>query len=106
VDDAMLSQFEDFLRAQKVEFTDKDIKDNLDWIKSSIKAELFTSQFGQAEGLKVRAEWDPQIKQALTYMPEALALEEHKLPSEQKTTETATTATAQTTAPTQNGAHQ
>jgi carboxyl-terminal processing protease len=106
VDDVMLSQFEDFLRAQKIEFTDKDINDNLDWIKSSIKAELFTSQFGQAEGLKVRAEWDPQIKQALTYMPEALALEEHKLPSEQKTTETASTAAAQTTTATQNAAHQ
>ncbi len=106
VDDVMLSQFEDFLRAQKIEFTDKDINDNLDWIKSSIKAELFTSQFGQAEGLKVRAEWDPQIKQALTFMPEALALEEHKLPSEQKTTETASTAAAQTTTATQGGAHQ
>jgi len=105
VDDVMLSQFEDFLRSQKIEFTDKDINDNLDWIKSSIKAELFTSQFGQAEGLKVRAEWDPQIKQALTFMPEALALEEHKLPSEQKGTETASTATAQNTSATQSTAH-
>jgi carboxyl-terminal processing protease len=102
VDDVMLSQFEDFLKSQKIDFTDKDINDNIDWIKSSIKAELFTSQFGQAEGLKVRAEWDPQIKQALTYMPEALALEEHKLPSEQKTTETASTTTAQNTTATQN----
>jgi carboxyl-terminal processing protease len=96
VDDVMMGQFKDFLRAQKIDFTDKDINDNLDWIKASIKAELFTSQFGQAEGLKVRAEWDPQIKQALTYMPEALALEEHKLPSEQKTTEAANTTTAST----------
>jgi carboxyl-terminal processing protease len=98
VDDVMMGQFEDFLRSQKIEYTDKDINDNLDWIKSSIKAELFTSQFGQAEGLKVRAEWDPQIKQALTFMPEALALEEHKLPSEQKTTETASNSSAHTSA--------
>jgi carboxyl-terminal processing protease len=98
VDDAVMTQFEDFLRAQKIDFTNKDIQDNLDWIKASIKAELFTSQFGQAEGLKVRAEWDPQIKQALTYMPEALALEEHKLPSEQKGTETAINSAAQTSA--------
>ncbi len=104
--DAMLGQFKDFLRSQKIEFTDKDLNDNIDWVKSSIKAELFTSQFGQAEGLKVRADWDPQIKQALSFMPEALALEEHKLPSEQKTTETASTAAAQTTTATQSGAHQ
>ena len=106
VDDAVMSQFEDFIRAQKIDFTDKDINDNLDWIKSSIKAELFTSQFGQAEGLKVRAEWDPQIRQALTFMPEAQALEDHKLPSEQKTTETASTAAAQTPLRRRPGAHQ
>jgi carboxyl-terminal processing protease len=98
VDDALMGQFKDFLHAQKIDYTDKDIADNADWIKALIKAELFTSQFGQAEGLKVRAEWDPQIKQALTYMPEALALEEHKLPSEQKTTETASTGSSQATA--------
>ena len=100
-----MQQFKDFLRAQKIDFTDKDLNDNLDWVKSSIKAELFTSQFGQAEGLKVRAEWDPQIRKALTFMPEALALEEHKLPSEQKTTETASAAATQTTTATQNAAH-
>ena len=35
--------------------------------------------------MKVRPAWDPQIQKALTYMPEALALEEHKLPTQQKT---------------------
>ncbi len=97
VDDALMSQFENFLHTQKIDYTEKDLNDNLDWVKAMIKAELFTSQFGQAEGLKVRAEWDPQIKQALTYMPEALALEEHKLPSEQKATETASTASTHAT---------
>ena len=92
VDDALLQQFEDFLKSQKIDYTDKDIADNIDWVKSSIKAELFTSQFGQAQGLEVRAEWDPQINKALTFMPEALALETHTLPSEQKT-QTASTGT-------------
>ena len=85
VDDALLQQFKAFLKSEKIETTDKDFVDNLDWIKSSIKAELFTTQFGQAQGQQVRAEWDPQINKALTYMPEALALENHTLPSEQKT---------------------
>ena len=84
VDDAMLNDFKAFLKDQKVDISDKDFNDNLDWIKTSIKAELLTSQFGQTEGMKVRAEWDPQIQKALTYMPEALALEEHKLPTQQK----------------------
>ena len=74
VDDATLSDFESFLKAQKIEVTDGDIKANLDWVKESIKSELFTSQFGQLEGLKVRAAWDPQIQKAIGYMPQAQAL--------------------------------
>jgi carboxyl-terminal processing protease len=76
VDDALVQQFKDFLKANQVEYTDADIAANLDWIKSSIKAELFTSQFGQAEGLRARAESDPEINKAVTYMPEAMALED------------------------------
>jgi carboxyl-terminal processing protease len=89
VDDAMLNDFKAFLHEQKVDIPEKDFNDNLDWIKMSIKAELLTSQFGQTEGMRVRAQWDPQIDKALTYMPEALALEEHKLPSQTKATQTA-----------------
>jgi len=85
VDDAILKQFEDFLKTQKIDFTEKDVADNIDWVKSSIKAELFTSQFGQALGMQVRAEWDPQIAKALTFMPEATALEDHTLGTQPKT---------------------
>jgi carboxyl-terminal processing protease len=76
VDDAMVQQFKDFLKANQVDYTDADIAANLDWIKSNIKAELFTSQFGQAQGLEVRAETDPEINKAVTFMPEAMALED------------------------------
>ena len=89
VDDALLKQFEDFLRSEKIDFTDGDVTANVDWVKASIKAELYTSQFGQAEGMRVRVDWDPQINKALTYMPEALALENHTLPGQTKATQTA-----------------
>ena len=89
VDDAVLQQFKDFLKTEKIDYTDADFADNIDWVKASIKSELFTSQFGQLEGLKVRAEWDPQINKALTFMPEAQALENHTLPSQQQKTQTA-----------------
>jgi carboxyl-terminal processing protease len=79
VDDAMLQQFKDYLKAQKVTYTDQEFAENLDWVKARIKAELFTSQFGQAAGDAVITEWDPQVNKALTYMPEALALEDHTL---------------------------
>ncbi len=85
VDDAMQTEFKGFLKSEKVEYTDKDFADNLDWVKAEIKKELFTSQFGQTLGNQVITLWDPQIQKALTYMPEAQALENHTLPSQQKT---------------------
>jgi carboxyl-terminal processing protease len=84
VDDAMLKQFKDYLKANQVDYTDADVNANLDWVKSNIKAELFTSQFGQLEGLKVRAEADPEIAKATTFLPEAMALEDRDK-SQQKT---------------------
>ncbi len=84
VDAAMQQEFKDFLKSKNVQFTDKEFADNLDWVKARIKTELFTAQFGQAAGSQVITEWDPQVNAALKFMPEALALENHTLPSEQK----------------------
>ena len=86
VDDAVLQQFKDFLKTTQVEYTDADIAGVSDWLKTSIKSELFTSQFGQLEGLKVRAEWDPQIAKAVTFLPEAQALEDHMKQAQKNTT--------------------
>jgi carboxyl-terminal processing protease len=88
VDDAVMQEFKTFLKANTIEYTDADIAGVGDWVKESIKSDLFTSQFGQLEGLKVRAQWDPQIAKAITFMPQAQALEEH-LKASQKTTTTA-----------------
>jgi carboxyl-terminal processing protease len=77
VDDAVMQEFKSFLKSQDIDYTDQDIAGVQDWLKESIKSDLFTSQFGQLEGLKVRAEWDPQIAKAVTYLPEAQTLQDH-----------------------------
>jgi carboxyl-terminal processing protease len=77
VTDAVLSDFKQYLTAQNVPFTEKDITDNLDWIKVNIKAELVGSQYGQLQKLLALAQWDPMIQKAVTYLPEAQALEDH-----------------------------
>ena len=77
VDDAVMSQFKDFLKSKDIEYTESDLTGVQDWVKASIKSDLYTSQFGQLEGLKVRADWDPEIAKAVTYIPEAQALEDH-----------------------------
>src|ERR1700733_13046979 len=88
VDDAVMQDFKSFLKANNIDYTDADIAGVDDWVRESIKSDLFTSQFGQLEGLKVRAEWDPQIVKAITFLPQAQALEDH-LKSSQKVTTTA-----------------
>ena len=80
VDDAVISAFKNELRTDKIDVSDADLQANMDWIKMSIKEELFTNQFGEAEGQKVRAEWDPQIVKSLTLLPQAQALEEGQKP--------------------------
>lgn len=85
VDDAVLQDFKNFLKSQQIDYTDANLTSDADWVKESIKSELFTSQFGQLEGLKVRAEWDPQIAKAVTFLPAAQALEDH-LAESHKTT--------------------
>ena len=83
VDDAVLSDFKQWLTTQDdiTPVNDKQINDNLDWVKVNLKENIITSQFGQQQGLRVMADWDPMIQKALTFLPEAQALEDtaHKV---------------------------
>jgi carboxyl-terminal processing protease len=74
VTDAVMQEFRKFLDAQKIPHTEADLTEGMDWIKAQIKAELFISQFGQQEGMKVRAEADPQVISALSDLPKAKEL--------------------------------
>jgi carboxyl-terminal processing protease len=84
VDDAVMNDFKQFLTNRNIPFTEKDIADNADWLKINIKEALVGSQFGQLQGLRVHADWDPEIQKALSFLPEAQALEDnaHKVLAE------------------------
>jgi carboxyl-terminal processing protease len=92
VDDMVMSDFRKFLDSQKIEFTERDLMDSNDWVKSNIKAELFTSEFGQEQGQRVRAETDPQVLKALDFLPQAkqLADNAHKVIAERNQARNAT----------------
>ncbi len=77
VDDAVLGEFKKFLTSKDVDYTDADLNGVSDWVKAQIKKDIFTIQFGQLTGLRTIAEWDPTVQKALTYMPEAQALEDN-----------------------------
>jgi len=72
--DAVLQEFRKFLDDEKIPYTEADFTSEQDWVASHIKAELFVSEFGQQEGLKVQAESDPQVIKALELLPQAKEL--------------------------------
>jgi carboxyl-terminal processing protease len=74
LDDATMQDFRKFLDDEKVPFTEPELAENNDWIRNNIKSEIFTDSFGQEEGLKVRAETDPQVLKALDLLPQAKVL--------------------------------
>ena len=74
VDDAVMQEFRKYLDEQKVTFTEADLAENNDWIRSNIKAELFINEFGQQEGMRVHAETDPEVQKGLDLLPQAKQL--------------------------------
>ncbi len=77
VDDAVVNDFKQYLASQSVEYTPQELETNLDWVKANIKSKLYTTEFGQTAGLKIEADWDPEIQQAVNLMPQAAQLEQH-----------------------------
>ena len=77
VDAAVLGEFKRYLTSQNIPFTQVDLDGVSDWLKVNIKDKIVTIQFGQLQGLRTLADWDPEIQKALSFLPEAQALEDH-----------------------------
>jgi len=84
VDDAVIGEFKKFLTDQNITWTDADLKASSDWLKAHIKDKIVTIEFGQLQGLRTLADYDPEIQKALGFMPQAQALEDnaHKVMTE------------------------
>jgi carboxyl-terminal processing protease len=74
VDDAVMQEFRKFLDSQQIPYTEAELVENNDWVRSNIKAELFVNEFGQQEGLIVHTEDDPAVMKALELLPKAKEL--------------------------------
>ncbi len=81
VDEVALTEFKQYLASQNISYTQADLDGVSDWLKASIKDKIEAIQFGESVGLRVRADWDPEIQKALSFLPEAQALEDtvHKV---------------------------
>lgn len=79
VNDAVLSEFQNFLKSKNIAFTPADINGVLPWLKATLKSQIFVSSFGYRSGQIVLDNWDPEIQSALGLMPQAQALEQRAL---------------------------
>ncbi len=77
VDAAVLAEFKKYLTSQEIPWTEADLNGVMDWLKVSIKSQILITQIGETQGLRTRADWDPMIQKALTFLPEAQALEDN-----------------------------
>jgi carboxyl-terminal processing protease len=74
VDDSVMQEFRKSLDADKIPYTEADLLQNDEWVRSNIKSEIFVDAFGQEEGLKVKAQTDPEVLKGLDLLPQARAL--------------------------------
>jgi len=77
VDESVLQEFRKSLDADKTAYTEADLVQNNDWVRANIKSEIFVDAFGQEEGLKVKAESDPEVVKGLELLPQAKTLAEN-----------------------------
>ena len=85
--DQVMQDFRNFLSRQNVPYSEADLAQNTDWVKWNLRSELFTDAFGMEAGLKVHAEADPEVVQALQLLPQArqLAQNARRIIAERKT---------------------
>jgi carboxyl-terminal processing protease len=74
VSDDVIAEFKSHLRNRNIGFTDKDIQDNLDYLKRAIRFELVYDKFGSSDASRTLLDDDPQVLKALSLFPEAKAL--------------------------------
>ena len=74
VDDATLEEFGKYLAQRKIEYTAAELKEHDEYLRASIRKEVFSARWGNEEGFRVFAEIDPQIRKALDSFPQAQLL--------------------------------
>ena len=74
ISEETMSSFREFLRDQRINFTDQIFIDNRDLIKSRLEQELFVELFEEQEVFKIALEIDPQVQKAVELMPQAEVL--------------------------------
>ncbi len=73
-DEMVMNEFHDYMLKNKVDFTEAEFTENRDWLRSTLKHEMYITAFSAEEADKAAVEDDPVIAKALDAMPQAKAL--------------------------------
>ena len=73
-DRTTLKEFHDYLLSQKYRFTEAEFSENSDWMKRSLRKEMYVTAFGADEARRVSVESDPMVQRAVESLPRASAL--------------------------------
>ncbi len=74
MNDAVLSDFRNFLDREKIAFTEDNLRENREVLARRVKQELFISIFGKIEGDRIQIRSDPVVQKGLELMPKAREL--------------------------------
>lgn len=74
ITDAILKDFESFLKDRGIDFKPSDISENIDFIRRSILQEALTIAVGREEGYRIAVQSDNQVKRALASLPDVRRL--------------------------------
>jgi len=74
MNDAVLSEFRNFLDREKIPFTEDALRENRETLARRVKQELFISIFGKIEGDRIQIRNDPAVLKGLEAMPKAREL--------------------------------
>lgn len=72
--DDVISQFEQYLRSEGVEFTPEQFSANRDWVRKRLKEVMYVAAFSTDESQRVAIEQDPMVEKAIESLPKARAL--------------------------------
>ncbi|MFN0166243.1 MAG: S41 family peptidase [Bryobacteraceae bacterium] len=73
-DAAILEEFRRFLGTEKLEYTEAEFAENLDWTKRFLRREMYITAFSLDDARRIMVESDPIVEKAIDSMPKAKAL--------------------------------
>ena len=76
-DEAMMSDFHQFMTKEKISFTEAEWTENKDWSKQFLKREMYLTAFGAEEARKLAVETDPMVLSGVDALPKAKSLLEN-----------------------------